>query len=239
MTGAAARRDTRIALASARRTGKLPQSTVMELREWMARTSEMTSTAAERELGRSGSAEPAAAAAIAVFVLQPRDARSARGSSNMCSSSRPARSVSSSAFPITSLFRFRCCWRSRLWCARRASYCWSASPRSRSRPACNVVLGTYHAGVEWHWWAGPTDCSGPLTDLRTGGSLLDQLHADPCRALRRGRMAFSRAVARRLQCADFARARDHRRLRALCRSARARRCIARDGALIEKTDPTD
>jgi disulfide bond formation protein DsbB len=43
--------------------------------------------------------------------------------------------------------------------------------------ACNVVLGSYHAGVEWHWWAGPADCSGPLTDLRTGGSLLDQLHA--------------------------------------------------------------
>ena len=43
--------------------------------------------------------------------------------------------------------------------------------------ACNVVLGIYHAGVEWHWWAGPLDCSGPLTDLRTGGSLLDQLHA--------------------------------------------------------------
>ncbi len=42
---------------------------------------------------------------------------------------------------------------------------------------CNIVLGTYHAGVEWHWWAGPTECSGPLTDLRTGGSLLDQLHA--------------------------------------------------------------
>jgi len=43
--------------------------------------------------------------------------------------------------------------------------------------ASNIVLGVYHAGVEWHWWAGPTDCSGPLTDLRTGGSLLDQLHA--------------------------------------------------------------
>jgi len=42
--------------------------------------------------------------------------------------------------------------------------------------ACSVVLGIYHAGVEWHWWAGPADCSGPLTDLRTGGSLLDQLH---------------------------------------------------------------
>ncbi|HEX3912851.1 MAG TPA: disulfide bond formation protein B, partial [Steroidobacteraceae bacterium] len=40
---------------------------------------------------------------------------------------------------------------------------------------CGVALGTYHAGVEWHFWAGPTDCSGPITDLRTGGSLLDQL----------------------------------------------------------------
>lgn len=42
---------------------------------------------------------------------------------------------------------------------------------------CNIVLGIYHAGVEWHFWAGPADCSGPLTDLRTGGSLLDQLHS--------------------------------------------------------------
>jgi len=42
---------------------------------------------------------------------------------------------------------------------------------------CNVVLGTYHAGVEWHWWPGPSDCSGPLTNLKTGGSLLDQLHS--------------------------------------------------------------
>lgn len=39
----------------------------------------------------------------------------------------------------------------------------------------NVVLGTYHAGVEWHRWAGPTDCTGPLTDLHAGGSLLSQL----------------------------------------------------------------
>lgn len=21
-------------------------------------------------------------------------------------------------------------------------------------------LGVYHVGVEWHWWAGPSDCSG-------------------------------------------------------------------------------
>jgi disulfide bond formation protein DsbB len=39
----------------------------------------------------------------------------------------------------------------------------------------NVALGTYHAGVEWRWWAGPTDCTGPLTDLHAGGSLLSQL----------------------------------------------------------------
>ncbi len=43
--------------------------------------------------------------------------------------------------------------------------------------ACNAVLGVYHAGVEWHWWAGPTDCTGPLTDLRAGGSLLNQLQS--------------------------------------------------------------
>ncbi len=42
---------------------------------------------------------------------------------------------------------------------------------------CNVALGAYHAGVEWHWWAGPTDCTGPLTDLRAGGSLLSQLQS--------------------------------------------------------------
>jgi disulfide bond formation protein DsbB len=42
---------------------------------------------------------------------------------------------------------------------------------------CNVALGAYHAGVEWHWWAGPADCTGPLTDLRAGGSLLSQLQS--------------------------------------------------------------
>jgi disulfide bond formation protein DsbB len=42
---------------------------------------------------------------------------------------------------------------------------------------CNAVMGTYHAGVEWHLWAGPADCSGPLNDLNAGGSLLDQLHS--------------------------------------------------------------
>jgi disulfide bond formation protein DsbB len=36
-------------------------------------------------------------------------------------------------------------------------------------------LGAYHAGVEWHLWPGPADCSGPLTDLKAQGALLDQL----------------------------------------------------------------
>jgi disulfide bond formation protein DsbB len=39
----------------------------------------------------------------------------------------------------------------------------------------NAGLGVYHAGVEWRWWAGPQDCSGPVTDFRAGGSLLQQL----------------------------------------------------------------
>jgi len=42
---------------------------------------------------------------------------------------------------------------------------------------CGAALGTYHAGVEWHWWPGPTDCTGPLTDLSAKGPLLDQLHS--------------------------------------------------------------
>jgi disulfide bond formation protein DsbB len=37
----------------------------------------------------------------------------------------------------------------------------------------NAGLGTYHAGIEWKLWAGPTECSGSLDSL--GGSLLDQL----------------------------------------------------------------
>jgi disulfide bond formation protein DsbB len=31
----------------------------------------------------------------------------------------------------------------------------------------NSGLGAYHAGVEWKFWPGPTDCSGPITPLGT------------------------------------------------------------------------
>jgi disulfide bond formation protein DsbB len=40
-----------------------------------------------------------------------------------------------------------------------------------------AALGAYHAGVEWHWWPGPADCSGPITDFTAKGPLLDQLQS--------------------------------------------------------------
>ena len=39
----------------------------------------------------------------------------------------------------------------------------------------NAGLGAYHAGVEWGLWQGPTDCTGPITSLGSGG-LLDNLN---------------------------------------------------------------
>jgi disulfide bond formation protein DsbB len=42
---------------------------------------------------------------------------------------------------------------------------------------CGAALGAYHSGVEWGLWPGPTDCSGPLTDLTAKGPLLDQLQS--------------------------------------------------------------
>ena len=42
---------------------------------------------------------------------------------------------------------------------------------------CGAALGVYHSGVEWRWWAGPTDCSGPVTDFTAKGALLDQLQS--------------------------------------------------------------
>ena len=39
----------------------------------------------------------------------------------------------------------------------------------------NAVLGGYHSGVEWKFWPGPTDCSGPIVDLGSAGTLLQRL----------------------------------------------------------------
>jgi len=40
----------------------------------------------------------------------------------------------------------------------------------------NAGLGVYHSGIEWKWWPGPQDCSGPLAPLGSRG-LLDQLQS--------------------------------------------------------------
>jgi disulfide bond formation protein DsbB len=39
----------------------------------------------------------------------------------------------------------------------------------------NAVLGTYHAGVEWGFWQGPTDCTGPVGNLGSAADLLKRL----------------------------------------------------------------
>jgi disulfide bond formation protein DsbB len=39
----------------------------------------------------------------------------------------------------------------------------------------NAGFGTYHAGVEWGFWPGPSSCTGPLLNLGHAGSLFDQL----------------------------------------------------------------
>lgn len=39
----------------------------------------------------------------------------------------------------------------------------------------NAGLGVYHAGVEWGFWKGPTDCSGPVVNLGSANDLLSRL----------------------------------------------------------------
>lgn len=41
----------------------------------------------------------------------------------------------------------------------------------------NAGLGVYHSGVEWKWWAGPTEC-GSTGDLVSGGSLLENIASE-------------------------------------------------------------
>jgi disulfide bond formation protein DsbB len=40
----------------------------------------------------------------------------------------------------------------------------------------NVLLAAYHSGIEWQWWPGPTECSGPLNSIGSTGGLLQQLN---------------------------------------------------------------
>jgi len=39
----------------------------------------------------------------------------------------------------------------------------------------NAGLAGYHAGVEWKFWPGPQDCSGPITNFGSAQDLMRQL----------------------------------------------------------------
>ena len=45
--------------------------------------------------------------------------------------------------------------------------------------AVGAVLAFYHAGVEWHWFAGPTACTGLALDTSSVEALRAQLLATP------------------------------------------------------------
>ncbi|MDC7784445.1 disulfide bond formation protein B [Rhodoplanes sp. TEM] len=40
-----------------------------------------------------------------------------------------------------------------------------------------VGIGAYHAGVEWGFWVGPSDCSGEIQGFGHAGSLLQQMQS--------------------------------------------------------------
>jgi disulfide bond formation protein DsbB len=62
---------------------------------------------------------------------------------------------------------------------------WSGQARMLSRiliaaggllMAWGLVLAVYHSGVEWHWWAGPSDCGAvDSAPGGSGGGVLDML----------------------------------------------------------------
>ena len=60
-------------------------------------------------------------------------------------------------------------------------------PKNLARPvavaallcvALTGLIGTYHAGVEWHWWAGPSACTGAAFQL--SGKLDLNAHVVSC-----------------------------------------------------------
>ena len=56
-----------------------------------------------------------------------------------------------------------------------AGACWPGLRCLLLAALANAWLGGYHAGVEWEFWQGPTDCSGPVVDLGSAGTLLQRL----------------------------------------------------------------
>lgn len=41
----------------------------------------------------------------------------------------------------------------------------------------NTGLAVFHAGVEWKFWPGPTECSGPINSLGSAGNLMKSLQS--------------------------------------------------------------
>jgi disulfide bond formation protein DsbB len=41
----------------------------------------------------------------------------------------------------------------------------------------NTGLSAFHAGVEWKFWPGPQDCSGPINNFGSAGNMLKQLQS--------------------------------------------------------------
>jgi disulfide bond formation protein DsbB len=39
-----------------------------------------------------------------------------------------------------------------------------------------VGMSVYHAGVEWKFWPGPTECTGPVNAFGNAGTLMDQMN---------------------------------------------------------------
>ncbi len=98
-----------------------------------------------------------------------------RGSFSWCWISGPVRSASSSATPI-------------IWSIPLAALIALAAARDAPRAALiaglailalatlgNAGLAAYHAGVEWGFWKGPTECTGPVGNLGSAGDLLARL----------------------------------------------------------------
>jgi disulfide bond formation protein DsbB len=57
-------------------------------------------------------------------------------------------------------------------------------PRNLRRPALallalvflgSMIFGAYHAGVEWRFWPGPTDCTGSLSKAGSMSDFMQQL----------------------------------------------------------------
>ena len=43
--------------------------------------------------------------------------------------------------------------------------------------AANAALAAYHVGVEYHWWPGPTACTGGLTGSLNVNDLVNTLNS--------------------------------------------------------------